>query len=50
MISYDDVTAGAKRIAGPVVRTPAMYSDGISRLVGAQVWLKLDTLQATGAY
>lgn len=50
MITYQDVTAAAQRIAGTVVRTPVIHSDAISRLTGADVWLKLDTLQATGAF
>ncbi len=50
MTTYEDVIAAARRIAGTVVRTPAIYSDAISRLTGAEVWLKLDTLQATGAF
>jgi threonine dehydratase len=32
------------------VRTPAIRSDAISRLVGGDVWLKLDNLKATGAF
>lgn len=50
MITYQDVTAAAERIAGKVVHTPVVFSDAISRRVGADVWLKLDTLQATGAF
>ena len=50
MIGFEDVQAAAWRIAGKVNRTPAVHSDAISRLVGAEVWLKLDTLQVTGAF
>ncbi|WP_157215437.1 threonine ammonia-lyase [Flavisphingomonas formosensis] len=50
MIGFEDVGAAAQRIAGKVVRTPAIHSDAISRLTGADVWLKLDTLQVTGAF
>lgn len=50
MVSYQDVTAAAERVAGKILRTPVIYSDAISRLVDARVWLKLDTLQATGAF
>ncbi|MGH6615815.1 threonine ammonia-lyase [Sphingomonas sp.] len=50
MIGFDDVKAAAERIAGKVVRTPVVRSDAISRLTGADVWLKLDTLQVTGAF
>ncbi len=50
MIGIEDVRAASRRIAGKVVRTPAIHSDAISRLTGADVWLKLDTLQVTGAF
>lgn len=50
MIGFEDVRAAADRIAGRVVRTPVIHSDAISRLTGADVWLKLDTLQVTGAF
>lgn len=50
MIGFDDVKAAAVRIAGKVVRTPVVHSDAISRIIGADVWLKLDTLQVTGAF
>jgi threonine dehydratase len=44
------VQAAAERIAGRVLRTPTIASDGISRATGAQVFLKLENLQATGAF
>ncbi len=50
MIDIGDVRAAAKRIAGSVLRTPAVPSDMLSRVTGAQVTLKLDNLQATGAF
>ena len=50
MITIADVRAAAARIAGQVVRTPALRSDVISRVVGADVTLKLENLQATGAF
>lgn len=50
MIEHRDVVEAASRIANTVVRTPTIYSDAVSRRVGADVWLKLDTLQATGAF
>jgi threonine dehydratase len=33
-----------------VVRTPTLPSDAVSRVAGCRVFLKLDTLQATGAF
>lgn len=50
MIGHRNIVEAASRIASTVVRTPTIYSDAISRRVGADVWLKLDTLQATGAF
>lgn len=50
MITLADVRAAAARIEGRVVRTPAVPCAAISRQVGAEVVLKLDNLQATGAF
>ena len=50
MISLADVQAAAGRIAGRVLRTPAVPSHAISRATGADVVLKLDNLQITGAF
>lgn len=50
MITIDDVRAAATRIEGRIIRTPTIYSAVISRLTGADIWLKLDSLQATGAF
>ena len=50
MITYADIELAAERIAGRVLRTPMLPSDALSRLTGADVWLKLDNLQATGAF
>lgn len=50
MLTLDDVQAAADRIAGRVLRTPTIASDTVSRLTGADVFLKLDNLQVTGAF
>ncbi|MBS0558820.1 MAG: threonine ammonia-lyase [Proteobacteria bacterium] len=50
MIGLNDVQDAARRIAGRVLRTPAVPSDALSRATGAEVVLKLDNLQATGAF
>jgi threonine dehydratase len=50
MITLADVRAAAGRIAGAVRRTPVLASDAISRTTGAEVTLKLDNLQVTGAF
>jgi threonine dehydratase len=50
MISLADVQAAAKRIEGAVLRSPFLRADGLSRLTGAEIYLKYDHLQATGAF
>jgi threonine dehydratase len=50
MITLDDVQQAAERIAGRVVRTPLILNHAISRLTGAEVMLKLENLQVTGAF
>jgi len=50
MISFFDVEAASRRIEGAVLRTPFLFSDGLSKATGAQVYLKYDHLQATGAF
>ncbi len=45
-----DIRAAAERIAGRVLRSPAIFSDAVSRATGAQVTLKLDNLQITGSF
>jgi threonine dehydratase len=50
MITLDDVQQAAERIAGRVVRTPLIPNHALSRLTGAEVLLKLENLQVTGAF
>ncbi len=50
MITLADVEQAAERIAGHVIRTPMLPSHAISCLTGAEVVLKLDNLQVTGAF
>jgi threonine dehydratase len=50
MLTLTDVRAAAARIAGRVLRTPALRSDVVSAATGAHVTLKLENLQATGAF
>ena len=45
-----DVLAAARRIRGLVRRTPLVHCEALSRLTGGEVWLKLETMQATGAF
>lgn len=50
MLALSDIEAAAARIAGKVVRTPVVLAEGLSRALGARLFLKLDNLQATGAF
>jgi threonine dehydratase len=50
MITLEDVEAAARRIEGAVLRSPFLRSDGLSRATGAEIYLKYDHLQATGAF
>lgn len=49
-LTIDDVRAAAQRIAGAVVRTPMMHSITLSKICGAEIWLKFENLQFTAAY
>src|SRR4051812_16319442 len=49
-LALADVEAAARRIAGAVVRTPTLYSKTLSRITGAEIWLKFENLQFTAAY
>lgn len=49
-IGLDDIRAAAERIRGQVVRTPTMPSQTLSKLTGAQIWVKFENLQFTAAY
>jgi threonine dehydratase len=49
-LEIEDVRAAAGRIAGAVVRTPTMHSKTLSKITGAEIWLKFENLQFTAAY
>jgi threonine dehydratase len=49
-VTLDDIRAAAQRIAGAVARTPCMHSRTLSRLAGADVWLKFENLQFTASF
>ncbi len=46
----DDVRAAAERIAGRIKRTPLVHARKLSALTGADIYLKLENLQYTGAF
>lgn len=49
-VTIADVRAAAARVAGAVVRTPTLRSGPLSRLSGADVFIKYENLQVTAAY
>jgi len=50
VVSLDDIRAAAQRIAGAVEHTPCVESRTLSRLTGAQVFLKFENLQFTASF
>lgn len=50
MIDFADITTAAGRIAGHVIRTPAVSSPGLSETLGVPVTAKLELLQRTGSF
>lgn len=50
VLELDHINAAAARIDGAVVRTPLMHSITLSRITGAEIWLKFENLQFTAAY
>lgn len=50
LITLDDLTAAAARIAPVAVRTPLLPYDAVSEQLGAELWLKPEMLQRGGAF
>ncbi|HXD04396.1 MAG TPA: threonine ammonia-lyase [Novosphingobium sp.] len=50
LLDIADVRAAAGRIAGQVARTPTLHSKTLSKITGAEIWLKFENLQFTAAY
>jgi threonine dehydratase len=50
MVTVDDIRAAAQRIAGAVEHTPCVHSHTLSRLTGAEVFLKFENLQFTASF
>lgn len=45
-----DIAAAAGRLSGQIIRTPLVAAHGLSRRLGADVFLKLETMQRTGSF
>jgi threonine dehydratase len=50
MVTFDDVKAAARRVAGVANRTPIVTSRTFDQLVGAQVFFKCENFQRGGAF
>jgi threonine dehydratase len=49
-VTIEDLRAAAQRISGAVERTPCVHSRTLSRLAGAEVFLKFENLQFTASF
>lgn len=49
-VSIDDIRSTAERLSGRVVMTPTVHSPALSVRNGAEVHLKLESLQRTGSF
>jgi threonine dehydratase len=50
IITFADIRDAAARIEGSVLRTPFMRSLTLSSIAGAEIWLKLESLQFTSSF
>jgi len=50
MVTLDDIRAAAQRIAGALEATPCLHSRTLSKLTGAEVFLKFENLQFTASF
>ena len=48
--TIDDIRAAAARIDGAIEKTPMSHSGVLSKMIGADLWLKFENLQYTAAY
>ncbi len=49
-VAIDDIRAAHARIRDALVHTPTLHSRTLSKLTGAEIWLKFENLQFTAAY
>ncbi|MES2884300.1 MAG: threonine ammonia-lyase [Pseudomonadota bacterium] len=49
-VTFADVTAAAQRLKGQIERTPCTHSRVLSRITGAEVWLKFENFQFTASF
>jgi threonine dehydratase len=49
-VTFADIQAAARRIAGPIVETPCPASIPLSEITGSRIYCKLEYLQRTGSF
>src|SRR4051812_7480375 len=49
-VTIDDIRRAERAIAGEIVRTPLIPAAALSEIAGCEVFLKLETQQATGSF
>jgi threonine dehydratase len=49
-LTLDDIKAAARRVEGHIERTPCRFSMTLSKITGAEVWVKFENLQFTASY
>ena len=50
LVPIERVREAAERLRGVAIRTPLRHSPSLSRIVGVEMWLKLECLQETGSF
>ena len=49
-LTFAQIEAAAGRLKGHIERTPCRHSKTLSRITGAEIWVKFENLQFTAAY
>ncbi len=49
-ICFADIQSAQKLLSGHIVKTPCLYSQTLSNITGANVWLKFENLQFTASF
>lgn len=50
VLSVADVIAAAGRLHGQIIATPCLYSPGLSRITGAEIFVKFENRQVTASF
>jgi threonine dehydratase len=49
-VTFQDIEAAAQRIGDKIVHTPTLKSETLSRITGAEIWVKFENLQFTASF